>query len=216
MILTCPACSTRYVVNPALFAERARKVKCARCGHQWLVEPPQIQLPPLDFAEPLAEIPPIPEGSSVPALPQNTLRRRRIIMLVSGLTILALLAAAMFFGGRMLAAPWQSFITTIEDFFYKPPPLELVNVRSEQRRDAGAVALVVTGEVHNSSKDVQIVPELLARALNSEQKVLESWRISPDRRDLSAGESTNFTSSLRNPPQGISEISITIGTEDDK
>ena len=35
MILTCPACSTRYSVDAAKFPAAGRNVRCAKCGHSW-------------------------------------------------------------------------------------------------------------------------------------------------------------------------------------
>ena len=35
MILTCPACETRFRVPPTAIGEAGRKVKCAKCGHDW-------------------------------------------------------------------------------------------------------------------------------------------------------------------------------------
>jgi len=40
MILTCPACSTRYVVDPANIGSQGKRVRCARCRHTWFQEPP--------------------------------------------------------------------------------------------------------------------------------------------------------------------------------
>jgi len=40
MIITCPACATRYNVPDNTVAGRARKVRCAKCSHEWLIEPP--------------------------------------------------------------------------------------------------------------------------------------------------------------------------------
>ncbi len=39
MILTCPACSTRYVVKDGSIPPAGRKVRCASCKHSWRQEP---------------------------------------------------------------------------------------------------------------------------------------------------------------------------------
>lgn len=49
MIITCPACSTRYPVDAASFAPAGRKVRCAKCGHSWHQAPP-TDLPRKDEA----------------------------------------------------------------------------------------------------------------------------------------------------------------------
>ncbi len=40
MILTCPECKSRYVVNPNALLPRGRTVRCAKCRHSWFEDKP--------------------------------------------------------------------------------------------------------------------------------------------------------------------------------
>lgn len=40
MILTCPACSTRYRTDPDNFRPEGRRVRCSACGDVWFQTPP--------------------------------------------------------------------------------------------------------------------------------------------------------------------------------
>lgn len=39
MIIICPACETRYYAGETVVGNRARKVRCAKCAHEWMLEP---------------------------------------------------------------------------------------------------------------------------------------------------------------------------------
>jgi len=52
MILTCPACSTRYVVKDGTIPPSGRQVRCAACKHSWHQDPETVDLvveAPLDL-----------------------------------------------------------------------------------------------------------------------------------------------------------------------
>ena len=39
MLLTCPLCNSKYLVNSADLKPNGRKVSCATCSHNWFQEP---------------------------------------------------------------------------------------------------------------------------------------------------------------------------------
>ena len=45
MQIVCPNCSTAYEIPDAVFAGRARKLRCEQCGTQWRAGPPGMEGP---------------------------------------------------------------------------------------------------------------------------------------------------------------------------
>ena len=53
MILTCPACDTRYVVKDGAIPPAGRQVRCASCKHSWHKEPETLDLGESETAIPV-------------------------------------------------------------------------------------------------------------------------------------------------------------------
>ena len=43
MILTCPACVTKYVVKDDAIPPQGRQVRCASCKHSWHQDPEAVE-----------------------------------------------------------------------------------------------------------------------------------------------------------------------------
>jgi len=75
MIITCPSCSARYVVDPVKIGAQGRTVKCAKCANAWAQPAPTAEemagadtapAPPLEPA-PASEPAPEPAPDPAPA-----------------------------------------------------------------------------------------------------------------------------------------------------
>jgi predicted Zn finger-like uncharacterized protein len=68
MILTCPACDTKYVVKDDAIPPQGRQVRCASCKHSWHQDPELVLVEPADEGDVDVGGPPQPdvEAAEVP------------------------------------------------------------------------------------------------------------------------------------------------------
>jgi len=45
VIVSCPACATRFSLDAALLGDAGRNVRCAKCSHKWKQLPPRLETP---------------------------------------------------------------------------------------------------------------------------------------------------------------------------
>ena len=78
MILTCPSCSTQYVVKDGAIPPQGRQVRCASCKHSWHQDPDGAEAHPAAVEEvPTAEAAPlsdanVPEFTDAPDAEEDT------------------------------------------------------------------------------------------------------------------------------------------------
>jgi predicted Zn finger-like uncharacterized protein len=68
MIVSCPACSTRYLVDEQNLGATGRMVRCGQCGHSWYEAPPAGESLRYDLSDPDAPAPLPGERRGLPVL----------------------------------------------------------------------------------------------------------------------------------------------------
>lgn len=150
MIVTCPACSTRYLVDEQNLGATGRMVRCSQCGHSWYEAPPAGEPLRVDLSEPEAPPPSPGERRGLPVVTKP--RRARggwgkalailflaLVVLAGGAVGFAILERARIMAHLPATRPYyaglESLLTSPLQFFQRQPNLApLQQERPDQTR----------------------------------------------------------------------------------
>lgn len=211
MILSCSACSTRYVVDPALLGPDGRTVRCANCGHQWHqqapIDFPRILQPEAPPEAPAARAP----GTNLPGFPRRSRQPGAAVAWAALVLAVIVVVAAAWVARDAVVAAWPpaerlyAAVGVIGD----PPGagLEFRNVSTARRLEADREVVVIEGDVVNVSNRDRKVPQLRA-ALTADNRELATWTFAATQSSLLPGESARFVTRADEPAEDATGLSL--------
>ena len=197
MIVRCPNCRTRYLVDLAVLGETGRRVRCTRCGHVW------HQTPGVDA--------PAASDSATPPVPLDR-PPAWAGWAAAGLFVIAALAG-LALARNAIVTSWPGTVS-IYDAVGLPiqaplaQGLRIVDVQSERVKDGDRIILLVRGLVQNTTEKGRRLPPLRAVLADEAGSALHQWPVAALARVLDGGQSTPFESWLENPPEGAAKVSV--------
>ena len=231
MIVSCPACATRFSLDASLLGPSGRNVRCAKCSHRWRQEPPApAEPPPLepavapapqpDMASGLAflagrDANPAPQPRVVvppklkPASPKRKIGAWPWILLLGILCGLAV-AAYIYQGPITNLFPKAQSIYQALGLGGNNPAIELEigNLKSEQRSGF----LSIRGDVFNPTDYPMKVPPLLLTAQDENGAPLgAAFMFRTQEAEIAPGETITFRIPFDSPPKGMKGFSVTFG-----
>jgi predicted Zn finger-like uncharacterized protein len=218
VILACPACRTRYLVDEEeLNRPSGRTVRCASCGHTWhQARPPEMRErtpphPPAPRIEPALEVPPRPAPLPVPSPPRRSRRGPGSSWWVLGLVIVLLaLAVIAALVARSEVVAWWPGAARVYALAGLPPAmpgpgLELGKVVPARTADG----LVIEGEITNAGSTGQDVPRLRVALRDPAERETQFKIIDAPTARLAPGETAHFKTSFDHPDETATGVVVT-------
>ena len=243
MILTCPACSTRYTVDAAKFPAAGRTVRCAKCAHSWHEPGPAPEPEPAPEmtrdAVPVAPMPsaavPAPEPDEIfaPAagtrayappsqVPEEKPRGQALqtIAVVAGWSFLIVVVLLIGYSAvryrQDIASVWPQSAGVYSGIGLPVTAsgIDFRDVAYRREAEDGQTVLVVTGQIVNTAKRELPVPQTVRVGLNdADNREIYHWTFKPDAATLQPGAMLPFRTRLSSPPPGARFAVVTFSRE---
>ena len=216
MIVTCSACKTRYLTDPAALGAIGRMVRCAKCGFTWM-QPPPADLPRrVDVISPSSGQPDLgPPRFNLPAPyvpPPRRRSRLRAVLAVAAVLVIAVVGAG-YFARSQIIETWPQ-TKRVYDLIgglveTSSTTLDVGNLKIVHQPVAGMEVLVLQGEITNRGQRPEIVPVLRATLFDANDMGIMDWTFAGDDVVLQPGETGRFRTRAISPPNGFGRSAVT-------
>jgi predicted Zn finger-like uncharacterized protein len=217
MIVTCSACKTRYLTDPAALGAIGRMVRCAKCGHTWMQTPPADLPRRVDVIAPSSGQPYLsPPRFNLPAPYIPPPRRRwrlRTVLAVAAVAVIAAVGGAGYFARAQIIETWPQtkrvydLIGGLVDT--SSATLDVGNLQIVRQPVDGMEVLVLQGEITNRGQQPQSVPILRVTLFDAHDKGIMNWTFASDVAVLQPGETGRFHTRAISPPNGFGRTAVT-------
>lgn len=231
MILSCPACDTRYVVPDSAVGPTGRQVRCAACKTSWFQQPPPPRAAPPpasaapevtapEAAAPAAPPPPPTAEPQLEAEPdygpredepdfaprRNPARMWTLAAIAAALLMIAAVGAIFYLDIPGLSRAAGGPNTDASALLIEVP-------RKPERRqmESGNELLAVSGRIFNPTDIRQPVPAIRAELRDAHGRVVYAWSISPPVQTLGPKESATFNSAEVDVPRSAKALNLRFG-----
>jgi predicted Zn finger-like uncharacterized protein len=216
MIVTCPQCSTRYLVDARALGASGRTVRCASCAHTWHQAPSEEPPPPVELVAPVppAESSPPLRASGRVQLPALPPERRGVSLLgwLAVILVFLVVAGAGAYSSRDKAVARWPILACYYQMVGVPVNTGQENFTFQHINPTreGEKGLIIDGDVVNVSVCTRQVPKLKVTLLDRTNQPLQSWSfvVSDDR--LGPGASIPFHTSIAEPKEDATQIRISV------
>jgi predicted Zn finger-like uncharacterized protein len=221
MILTCPACTTRYQADEAKFPPQGRQVRCAKCSHVWhqpgpaSAPEPEIQPEPARPPEPiLSRTRTLAPAAAVPEERAPLASGARLAVTAGWIGLIALVLAIGYSAVRFrqeisVIWPQSAGVYDALGLTVDPHGIDFSHVDYHRENEDGQVVLAVSGNIVNAGTRELPVPQnvrvTLSDASNHE---LYHWTFTPNVQTLKPGQSSPFLTRLSSPPPAARHLDV--------
>lgn len=215
MIVICPNCSKRYMLDDNLVPEEGRQVRCIACHHVWRQA--------LDIELPLS----VPSLKGIPnatfEMGLSSERKSGWLGWIILLAVVLSISCAVTLGRDFVVKLWpqtERFYSLI-GLHVNPPGagLSIANASSLIHQDGSMDMVQVAGDVINTSDRVRSIPPLKIRLMGkdthpkclekqAEGCVLDYWEYRLSESFLLPGEQIHFETEPRPKVEGTQHIAV--------